>query len=358
MSVLSRYLIKEFFKLLLLCQIIFLFIYLIIDFLQKIDNFIEAHVSKGIMISYFLNKIPLVIVQMLPPATLISIIILFSLMKKRNEITAIKASGLDIFKVLQPIVVASLLASIGLFLFSEIVVPQTSSKANEIWDIEVEKRDPTQFYGKNQIWYRGIGTIFWMLRFDQKNRIMERPTFYFFDDTFRLTKRIDGRRAVWEGGKWKVEEGIILEASNERDYHLTKFADLHLKLAEPPETFVRRIKSPEEMSYWQIKRYAERVHLEGYDNSRYLVGMNIKTAFAFIIIIMVLVGIPISLRVKKGGIPLAIFMGMSICFLYLNVFGLARSLGLSGVLPPIFAAWVANVLFFLFGIYLMKSVER
>jgi lipopolysaccharide export system permease protein len=112
------------------------------------------------------------------------------------------------------------------------------------------------------------------------------------------------------------------------------------------------------MSYWQLKRYAERVHLEGYDNSRYLVGMNIKTAFAFIIIIMVLVGVPISLRVKKGGIPLAIFMGMSICFLYLIVFGLARSLGLSGVLPPIFAAWVANVLFFLFGIYLMKSVER
>lgn len=358
MKVLSRYLIKEFFKLLLLCQIIFLFIYLIIDFLQKIDNFIEAHVSKSIMISYFLNKTPLVIVQMLPPATLISIIILFSLMKKRNEITAIKASGLDIFKVLRPIAVASLLTSIGLFLFSEIVVPQTSSKANEIWDIEVEKRDPTQFYGKNQIWYRGAGTIFWMLRFDHKNKIMERPTFYFFDDSFRLTKRIDGRRAVWEGGKWKVEEGIILEASDERDYHLTKFEDLYLELAEPPETFVRRVKSPEEMSYWQLKRYAERVHLEGYDNSRYLVGMNIKTAFAFIIIIMVLVGIPISLRVEKGGIPMAIAMGMCICFFYLIIFGLGRSLGLSGVLPPILAAWVANVLFFLFGIYLMKGVER
>ena len=82
MKVLSKYLGTEFLKLLCLCQIIFLSIYLIIDFVQKIDNFIEAKVSTGIMLAYFVYKTPLIFIQMLPPATLISVIILFSLLKK------------------------------------------------------------------------------------------------------------------------------------------------------------------------------------------------------------------------------------------------------------------------------------
>jgi lipopolysaccharide export system permease protein len=358
MKILTRYLTKEFLKLLLLCQIVFLSIYLIIDFLQKIDNLIEASATKEVIFAYFFNKAPLVIVQMLPPSTLISVIILFSLMKKRNEITAMKACGLDIFKASQSLLAASFVVGTALFLFSEIVVPHTTSKANEIWDIQVDKRDPTQFYGREQIWYKGTGIIYWMQRFDYKRKTMEYPTFYFFDDSFRLIKRVDGRKAVWEGGKWKVEEGIVQEPTNGGDYRLTQFADLYLKLTESPETFVRRVRDPEEMSYWQLKRYAKRVHLEGYDNSRYLVDMNIKIAFAFIIIIMVLIGIPISLRVERGGIPFAIFMGICLCFLYIVILGLARSLGLSSVLPPLLAAWVANLLFFLLGIHLMMGIER
>ena len=82
MKVLSRYLVKEFLRLLILCEIIFLFLFLIIDFLGKIDNFIEAHVSTHIMLAYFVYKTPFMMVQLLPPASLISVIVMFSLMKK------------------------------------------------------------------------------------------------------------------------------------------------------------------------------------------------------------------------------------------------------------------------------------
>lgn len=358
MKVLSRYLIREFLKFLILCQIIFLSIYLIFDSLLKIDNFIEADVSVNIMLLYFLYKAPFVMVQMLPPAILISVIIMFSLMKKKNEFTAMKACGLDILKVSKPIIMISLLGGVALFLFSETVVPYTSSKFNEIWDIEVEKRDPTQFYGMNQIWYKGSNSIFWMLHFDYKNQIMERPTFYFFDDSFRLIKRIDGRWAIWKKGKWKVEDGIIQEVNDKGEYQSKKFDDLYLELDETPEAFIRRVKSPEEMSYWQLKRYAERVIMEGYDNTRYLVDLNFKIAFPFIIIIMILIGMPISLRVEKGGIPVAILLGISICFLYMVALLYARTLGFSGILPPILSAWAANIIFLLVGIYLMMHITR
>ena len=108
----------------------------------------------------------------------------------------------------------------------------------------------------------------------------------------------------------------------------------------------------------ELKRYSERIRQEGYDNTRYLVDMNLKIAFPFISFIMVLVGIPIALGIKKGGTPLAVSVGIGGCFLYMITLSLSRSLGLSGIFPPALSASAANLVFFFFGLYLMMSIER
>lgn len=358
MKILSKYLVKEFCKLLVLCEIIFLLIFLTIDFLQKMNNFIEANVSRGVMLQYYLYATPFLMLEMLPPATLISVILMFSMMKKKNEIVAIKASGLNIFKMAQPIIVASVFLGMALFFFSESVVPYTSSKSSEIWRYKVEKQDPGLFYGSNQIWYRGPNSIYWVRHFDNKRNIMDRPSFYFFDKTFHLTKKIDGRRGFWEDGRWRIQDGVIQEAVNDGDYTLKKFDVLFLDLPETPKTFMKSMRNPEEMSYWQLKRYAQKVHSEGYDNTRYLVDMNIKAAFPLIILIMVFIGIAISLINKVDKTPVIVSIGMGICFVYMIMFGFARSLGLAGVLPPLLSAWIANLIFLFLGLYLMMYIER
>jgi lipopolysaccharide export system permease protein len=85
--------------------------------------------------------------------------------------------------------------------------------------------------------------------------------------------------------------------------------------------------------------------------------MNIKIAFPVINFLMILLGFPIALGLSKGGTPLAITIGIGTCFLYLVAFGFSRSLGLSGMLPPIASAWLANVLFFFVGAYLMIQMD-
>jgi lipopolysaccharide export system permease protein len=132
---------------------------------------------------------------------------------------------------------------------------------------------------------------------------------------------------------------------------------MDLRLSEGPEAFMRSLKRPEEMSYWQLKRFAEGVRREGYSPTRYLVDMNIKLAFPLVSLIMALIGIPLTLGLRAGGTPLAVCAGIGVCFLYLLILGLARSLGLSGILPPHLAAWLSNIVFFLFGTYLMMHLE-
>jgi lipopolysaccharide export system permease protein len=252
----------------------------------------------------------------------------------------------------------SLFIVVAMFLVSEIVVPYTSSKGNRIWNVDVQKRDPGLFYGKEEIWYRGANSIYYIRQFNPRDKTMGNPSFYFFDNAFRVVRKIEGQKGIWEGDRWRIENGIIQELKGDGQYSFAKFDVYSLQIKETPETFMKGTRKPEEMSYWQLKDYAETVRQEGYNNAKYLVDMNIKLAFPFIGLILLTIGIPLALRLKKGGTPLAVSLGMAVCFFYVLILGLARSLGLAGVLPPVFSAWVANLLFLLLGFYMMIHMER
>jgi lipopolysaccharide export system permease protein len=112
------------------------------------------------------------------------------------------------------------------------------------------------------------------------------------------------------------------------------------------------------MSYWQLKRYAKRAVKEGYDDTRHRVDLHSKIAFPFVMFIMSLMGIPLAMRFEKGGTPLEVAAGMALCFIYVVISGLSRSLGYAAILPPVLSAWLANCIFFFLAIYLMKGVRR
>jgi lipopolysaccharide export system permease protein len=358
MKILTGYLLREFFKLLLLCEAVFVFLFLTVDFLQKIDRFINAGASWETTFLFFAYKTPYIAVSMLPPAALISAIMLFSSMQKRNEITALKASGFSVLSLVGTVLSATLFLVAAVFLFSETVVPYTSSESNRIWRLDVEKRDPGLFYGRNEIWYRGKSAVYWIRRFDSEEMTMRDPTFYFFDDAFVLTKRVEGRRGAWTGNGWRIQDVIVSERAEGGSFDVRRFDAYELGIPETPETFTREVPKPEEMSYWQLKRYAELVGREGYNNTRYLVDKHIKIAFPFITLVLLMIGMPLALNLKRGGTPLAVSLGMAVCFLYLLTLGVSRSLGLSGVLSPLLSAWLANFMFFLAGTYLLIQMEQ
>jgi lipopolysaccharide export system permease protein len=358
MKTISKYLVKEFAKYFIIFEAVFVFIYLVIDFLQKIDNFIEAKVSGVLVVLFFLYKSPFIMVQMIPPTIAITVIVMFSAMRKSREITALKACGVNLFNISQVVLFAGTAVGLVTFLCSEVLVPFASSRSNRIWNRDVEKQDPGLFYGSNQIWYKGPDRIYWIRSFDTRNQTMENPTLFFFDSSFRLIKRIEGKRGVWEDGRWSLEDAIIQERDERGDYRLERKERLSLALPERPESFMKGLKKPEEMGYWQLKHYAEQVREEGYDNSKYLVDMNIKIAFPFICLVLVILSIPVALGLKKGGTPLAVSIGILICFLYVLTLAFSRSLGLMGAIPPLLSAWLANLVFSFFGIYLMMRIER
>ncbi len=357
MGILSRYLCKEFIKLFVVCQTLFVLLYVVIDFLQKIDNFLEAHTSQGIMLLFFVYKIPLIIVQMTPAAALISVTIMFSFMKRYNEIIALKSSGISVFRMSLPILMTAMGLSILVFIFSESVVPYASTKSNDLWDTKVKKHGQKRFYNRSNIWFKGEAGIYWIKHYDGNRMVMLDAVFYFMDHSFQLCQRIDAGKVWWTGKEWKAGQGIALQRGQNGDYRFKRFSEMIIQIPETPDAFLRTEKEPEEMSYWELKRYSEKTGMQGYDKTRYIVDLNAKPAFSMLSFIMVLVGIPIALKVNKGGAPLAVSIGIGISFVYILIHGVSQSLGYSGTLPPVFSAWLASALFFLLGIYLMMRMD-
>lgn len=358
MKVITKYIVKEVTKVFVMCQFIFILLFLVIDFIQKIDNFVKADVPFSTIIAYFLYKLPSITEQMIPVAVTISVIVVICLMKKNREIMAMKACGLDVFRAFTPVIFISIILSIFSFILSDAIIPFTSSRQNEIWNAEVKKRDPAGLSGSTNIWYKSKNNIYWIEYFDAKSQTMKGPVFYFFNDQFILFKKIKGETARWVNNRWEIEKANIQTLVSENDYHLERLDQVSVDIPETPEMFIKKIKKPEDMSYGQLKRHAEKVRVEGYDNTADMVNLYRKLAFPFITLVMTLIAIPIGLWEKINGIPLSITIGIAACFLLYLVMGFARAIGLAGVLPPYLSAWTANILFSLAGVNLIMNIKK
>lgn len=358
MKIITRYLYRQFFIYFFLSLATFLIIYLVIEFFGKIDKFIEASVPLDITFLYFIYQSPFIILQLIPVSVVISVMLMLGLMNKHNEVLAMKCSGFSMYNISYTLMGISVMIGIGAFFLSESIVPVTSSVSNRIWNSNVEKKNNRGSYKLSHIWYRGKKSIYQIRTYDKKSKIIEGITIFFFNKDFTLNKRIDARKAQWKNSGWCLNDGLIQDLSINGGEKLKRFLTYNIQLPETPENFERSIKSPEEMSFWELRKYTRKIKEEGYDSSQYRVDLNIKIAFPFICPVLTLVGIPIALRRRKGGIPFSISIGVGISFLYLLALGLSRSLSVSGVLPPLLGAWMANLLFSLFGIYLLFAEDR
>ncbi|MGD9162462.1 MAG: LptF/LptG family permease [Desulfobacteraceae bacterium] len=354
MKVITKYISKQIINIFLLCNFIFVLLYLVVDFIQKIDDFVKADVPLVLTLFFFLYKIPTMVMDVIPAATMISIVVVICQMKKNKEVMAIKACGINLYKVFQPVILISLLISIFSFLLAEIIVPYTSTRSNEIMEIEVKKRHQASYLE----WYKSKNSIYWIKHFNTETKTINDPVFYFFDDQFNITQKISGETCRWIDGVWEIKNAKILTLEKDNTYSTTKQSRCILKIPETPETFITKKRKSENISYAELKRHAEEDKAEGFDNTADLVNLYMKLSNPFMAVVLALIAIPLGLWEKINGIPLAVTLGIFTFFILLVTTGSAQAFGLAGILPPLLSAWTANILFSLSGIYLLMNIKK
>ncbi|MEW6264678.1 MAG: LPS export ABC transporter permease LptG [Thermodesulfobacteriota bacterium] len=359
MKIVIRYLLDEFVRVLIITLSFLVLVFLIVDFLEKVDNFLKAGLPWSRIAGFYFYMTPTMLFYMAPVAILVSILISMGLLARRGEIVALKAGGLSLFRLSAPIALAALFIGVLIFALSEKVIPGASTEANQIWNVEVEKRGDVQARVRREVWFRGPRDVIYFRVFDERTQKAEGVKIYAFDERFHLSRRIEAAAAVKTNGRWLLKDGLEKSFSNPQGIKVKHFHDELIDLPDLPEEFVQVERATEEMSSTELAAWINRMANEGYDPLRYEVDLQFKYSFPFICFIMAVIGLPIAFwKERGGGIALGIGVGIVLSFIYLVFLGLSRSLGYSGVLPPVVVAWLPNLIFTLFGFYLFTFVRQ
>jgi len=358
MRLLHRYILKETIKSFMLVLAAIGIIFFLIDFIERIDNFMETDLPFSRFIEYMLLKVPFILSQILPICVLLAVLITLGLMIKNNEIMIIKGSGISIYFLLQPVILFGVASTAIMFMLSELVIPLTADKANYIWYKEIKNQKGHTSREKN-IWIRGDGLIANIAFFHPGNQTAHGITLYFFDENFKLSRRLDARNAYYKNDQWVFEKSVyqLLEDTGETK-KVTYPDQLAISLAFKPSDLVRVSKKSEEMSYSELKAYIQKIRQEGYDATIYQVDLYVKTAFPFICLIMSIIGSGTALKQTKiSGLAQPIVFGVVAAFSYWMMNSISISLGHAGQLPSLLAAWSTNIVFGSFGLLSLLKAE-
>ena len=357
MSIIDRYLAKEIIKNFAIVLVAAIGIYLSVDFFENVDKFINAGLPVSRILLFFQLKLPLIAAQITPVVIMLAVLITFGLMNKNNEVIALKSGGMSVYHFLRPILFLGLLATVGLFFLSEIVVPITISKANEIWRREVKKYTITST--QKNIWFKGRHSISHISYFNPKDQTLSGITINYFDQAFRLTRRVDAAKGRFEQGQWMfydTMEQILNKQTGAYDVGLQN--EMVGDLDFLPEDLQRVVKKSEEMSFQELYHYVLDVEAEGYDATPYRVDFHGKFAWPVACLILCIIGTGITLRKHtKGSLSIAIIYGMTVVFVYWISQSFCLSLGYGGVLSPFIAAWTANFIFACFAGFKLLNAE-
>ena len=359
MRIITRHITHEFLKYFAIMLVSFVAIFLVVDFFEKVDNFVEAGAGMKTTLVYYLYQVPLIVQQILPAAILLGVIITLGLMAKRRELLVLRSSGISLLRITYPLLLVSVCCAIGLFFLNETALPSLHQRANRIWQEKVLKKPIATFFRNEKIWHRGKGIIYHIDFYDPDKQTLHGITIYKLSPTFELLERIDAHSAKWMGDHWQFEQGIVQNRADNGEYQSKRFDSEAFVVAETPDDFKHTVRKPEELSFIELRAYAKKLRMEGYDATRFETDMQGKIAFPFVCVVMTLAGIPIAFRTeRKGGIAAGVGMGVLVAFLYFTLYSVSVTSGQSGALPPVVAGWLANGVFLTSGVILMATVRQ
>lgn len=362
MTILFRYLLREYAKIFFMCFAGLMTIYLVIDFFEKVRRFLRYDASWIDVLSYFALKAPGISFQIAPLAILMATLLTLGLLSRSHEITAMRSCGISLPWIASPFLALAVGIALVLLLFSSTVIPLASNKAEEIRAIRIEKKPPATTLKLPQPWARmGADTLLHVSSVSVGGESLGGVQLFHFDRRFRLIDMTEAAEARYEAGSWTLYGGFSRTFNQDGSITISNFDRAPVPLTLIPTDFTTWLASESEaMTFKDIREYTSRLHPGGSQITRLKTDYYGRIAFPFVTIIMVLVGIALSLRrsgTRGGSMAMGIGQALAIGFFYWATHSIAIAFGRGGALPPMVAGWMTNVLFMSYGLYLMLKVR-
>ena len=356
--ILARYLLREFTVYLLLGLAGFIVIYAVVDIIEKLGSFLDHRASALLIATYYLNLVPKILVQMMPVALLLATFLALGQLNKFGELTAMRACGLSLMRILAPVLAVAVAAVFVSLILNEFVAPPANEARDQIYNERIQKITRAGLLERADVTYMGQGSRIWYMRLyivpEQRMHEVSLQEFH----AGQLTRRIDASEAAWDGQRWVFVSGFTrtFENGNEKAEPFQRLAVNGL--AEVPEDFAKESRKPDQMNFFELQRYVDRLRTSGARVNNYLVDLHLKLAFPLICLVVVLIGGALATTIRSQGAALGFGLSVAISFLYYGFMRAGQALGHNGALSPYMAAWLADGVFGTIGIVMMVRAQR
>ena len=358
---LDEYVLREFLLTFGMVLVTFVMLMLVFTFFELLGDIIRNQTPLVTVGEYLINLTPSMIYLITPLAVLIGVLVVFGVMNRSSELTAMKATGISLYRIVVPVLAIAAVLSASLFVFDDTYLPQANRRQEALRNV-IKGKPPETFEHPGRKWIFGQqhagqpSRIFYYQYFDPDiDTFGNISVFEFKAGSFNLSKRIFAATAHWEPSlnSWVFEDGwertFTPEGISYQDFTATTFPEVH----EPPGYFTKEVRQSSEMSFGELARYIRNLRQSGFNTVPLRVQLNHKLAYPLITLVMAILAVPFALSMGKRGSLSGIAVAIGVAISYFVVSGFFEAMGNVSWLPAFLAAWSPDFLFGLAGAYLL-----
>jgi lipopolysaccharide export system permease protein len=360
MTKIDRYLIKRFLTTYVFAVFIIVMVILVIDFVEKNDDFMETKPSNhAIFFDYYLNLAPYWANYISPLMIFISTVFFTAKMASHTEIIAILGSGTSFRRLMVPYFIGSGIVAI----YSFVMVGWFLPKAN-VPRIEFENKyiNSDFFFTGRDIHLAVQKNVYaYLSSYDNASNTAYDFTLEKVENN-RLVEKLSARRATYDDSlkKWKLYDYNIRKigiSKDEMTYEAITPLDTSIKLY--PSDFGNSKNRQETMTISQLEDYIDLINSRGAEGvETYKIEYYQRFATPFAVIILSIMGLIVSARKARGGVGLQIAIGFVLAFLYIIFYILSKGIAEAGSMNPILAVWLPNIIFSIISVVMYFTVPR
>lgn len=356
MKILRRYVFKELFLPFLLSLAVLNFIFMAGYFVKAADLIIGRGLPLIDTLYILVLALPEMFGYTVPTSVLMSILIVFGNLSQNNELRAMKASGIYLLHVVIPVFLCGLILSFGMFVFND----QITSNAGFTLRKELKKmilRFPKALVEPGRFVKISDSVIFMAknMEGDRLNDIIA----YEVEESDRPVKTI-----IAEHGEITVEENTSkirirlyngsISDSEEGGVHTIQFKSYEFPTLGQDD-ITKMQKKKRDYTLAEILLKLEETKLDPSEQTDLWTAFHERISFSLGSFIFVLIGIPVAILVRRGEIVLSFGIAMAAASSYYIFFAGAKTVALQGLLPPIVAMWLPNIILLVFGSKLLRK---
>ncbi len=362
-KIIDRYILKELLGPYLFGMLGFIVVISIDPMIYAMKNIInssERGIETTAVLKWFFYSLATDMIFTFPMAMLLAALIIFGRLSKDSELTAMKAGGLSFTRLCYPVMFFAMVSTVVAFIFGEFVVPHAVKRSQLIKRTQILKLLPVM--GQENIYLKDSpDRTIYVERADNINNILTNIIISNYDHESSLLKtRVLARTARHIDGGWVFSDGVLYDYDkNGNGNKIEEFSRKKIFINQKPDDFKRDEQIYQEMSMRDLSKKIRYAYEHGLsDVTGLLVEFYLKTSIPFSCFIFALIGAALGTSNTRAGGFISFGISMVIIFVYYVIFSIARSFGKNGMLLPLVAAWIQNIIFLAAGLLLIRRVRN